>query len=223
MANRFPRGDAEFQVAMNQFHTYINSNLAKLNLTQAKSDNLGDLKDDFDAAYDLQQSLDAQKRAATMDKNAKRELLEDAATRLVNSFASDEGITPATLVEMGFDPRDTEPTPIGVPTTRPIGKVDTSQRLEHRIEFIDETSTTTGSRAKPEGVRGCEIWGKIGGAPPVDLSECRYFATDTSSPYLVNSFTGADAGKTVYYILRWVNTKSQPGPISETVTATITN
>ena len=31
----------------------------------------------------------------------------------------------------------------------------------------------------------------------------------------------ADAGKSVYYLLRWVSTKGQPGPWSDVVTAKI--
>jgi hypothetical protein len=45
-------------------------------------------------------------------------------------------------------------------------------------------------------------------------------ALDTSSPYLL-VHDPADAGKTAHYMLRWVNTRSQPGPWSETVSATI--
>jgi hypothetical protein len=45
-------------------------------------------------------------------------------------------------------------------------------------------------------------------------------ALDTSSPYLL-VHDPADAGKTAHYLLRWVNTRSQPGPWRETLSATI--
>ena len=44
--------------------------------------------------------------------------------------------------------------------------------------------------------------------------------TDTNSPYLY-TFDGSDAGQMGHWMLRWVNTKGEPGPWSETVSATI--
>ena len=105
-------------------------------------------------------------------------------------------------------------------TSRPVATVDTSQRLRHIISFVDELTQT--SRAKPAGMVGCEIWVKIGGSAPADPSELTYLATDTRSPY-VAEFDGADAGKTAYYMLRWVNTRGERGPWSQTISGTITN
>lgn len=120
---------------------------------------------------------------------------------------------------MGIRVPDREPTPSPVPETRPIGIVDTSQRLQHTISFVDET--TPKSKAKPYGVYGCEIWFKIGDTPPADPSELNFAALDTASPYML-VFSGSDVGKTTHYMLRWVNTRGQAGPWSETVSAVIT-
>jgi hypothetical protein len=43
---------------------------------------------------------------------------------------------------------------------------------------------------------------------------------DAASPY-VAEFEGRDAGKTAYYVLRWVTTRGEKGLWSETVAATI--
>jgi hypothetical protein len=45
-------------------------------------------------------------------------------------------------------------------------------------------------------------------------------ALDTRSPYVLD-FSGSDGAKNAHYILRWVNTRGQKGPWSETVSATI--
>jgi hypothetical protein len=102
--------------------------------------------------------------------------------------------------------------------TRPVGLVSTAQRLRHEIRFFDEATPTR--KAKPDGVMGCEIWVKVGTTPPTDPSECTFLALDTASPYLAE-FDGADAGKTAYHMLRWVTTRGEKGPWSETVAATI--
>ncbi len=68
---------------------------------------------------------------------------------------------------------------------------------------------------------GCQIWIKIGDPAPTDPSQLRFLDVDTSTPYKVE-FQGEDAGKTAHYMLRWVNTKGEQGPWSQTVSATIT-
>jgi len=114
--------------------------------------------------------------------------------------------------------RKTTKTPTPVPTTRPIGIVDNRNRLEHSIKFFDEE--TPNSIRKPDGVKVCEVWFKIDGPPPVDESELTYVATDTKTPYVVH-FEGADVGKMVHYMLRWVNTRIEHGPWSETISTTV--
>jgi hypothetical protein len=105
---------------------------------------------------------------------------------------------------------------VPVPTTVPIGQVNTSRRLEHTISFTNED----GSSAKPFGVHGCQIWYKIG-TPAVDPSELSFMFTDTSSPH-IHQFNGEHVGKNVYYWLRWENTRGETGPWSDVVMATIT-
>ena len=108
---------------------------------------------------------------------------------------------------------------VAAPTTRPVATIDTTQRMQHTVTFVDEL--TPASRAKPDGVMGCEIWMKVDGPPPTDPSELKYLATDTRTPYVVE-FDGAQAGKIAYYMLRWVSTRGEQGPWSQTVSATIT-
>jgi hypothetical protein len=117
---------------------------------------------------------------------------------------------------LNLQERSTTRTPVAVPSTKPIGQVDTSRRLEHTISFTNED----GSAAKPSGVRGCQIWFKIAD-PAIDPSELSYMATDTATPY-THQFNGEFAGKNVYYWLRWENTRGEAGPWSDVVMATIT-
>jgi len=105
------------------------------------------------------------------------------------------------------------------PTTRPVVTVDTSQRLQHTLHFFDET--TPNSRAKPDGVKGAEIRRAVADAPVNDPEQMDFLALDSATPY-VAQYTAAEAGKTASYIIRWVNRRDEPGPWSQTVSATIT-
>jgi hypothetical protein len=221
MANTFPRGDAQFIEKTGQFFDYVDANQAALGFSAGFISNLKNLRDPFVAAYGTAQNLENQKQSAVADKDTKRDTMEPEYNAAAAQMKANPLVTAAQIEESGLDAPDEEPTPIGAPTTRPIGSAETAQRLEHRIKFVDETSPTTGSTGKPEGVASCFIFRKIGGAPPIDINECQFVAQDTASPYLA-TYTGVDAGKTVYYILRWANPKGEMGPISETVAATVT-
>ena len=66
-------------------------------------------------------------------------------------------------------------------------------------------------------VQGTQAWVSIGNLDP---SELTFLATDTCTPY-VAAFDGADANKVAHYMLSWESTRGEPGPWSETASATI--
>lgn len=137
---------------------------------------------------------------------------------LVKRLQASSAVDGAEHAALGITVPDRSPTPVPIPTTRPVVKVDTSQRLQHTISFADETTPT--STRKPQGVSAAELWVKVDGPPPADATQLSFLATDTRTPYLA-TFDGADGGKPAHYMLRWINTKGQPGPWSETATATV--
>lgn len=67
---------------------------------------------------------------------------------------------------------------------------------------------------------GCELRLFIGATPPADPSDYDFAALDTKTPYL-QIFDGADVGQMAHWIGRWVNTRGEQGPWSDTVSATV--
>ncbi len=117
--------------------------------------------------------------------------------------------------------RDAEPTPAPAPTTRPVVVVDFSKRLRHTLRYADES--TPPRRARPRGAIGAEVWVKVsapGDPPPSDPGELRFLLLSTRTP-AVAEFDGADGGKTAHYMVRWLSTRGEAGPWSETASATI--
>ncbi len=102
---------------------------------------------------------------------------------------------------------------VPVPDSQPIGSIDDSYRLAHKITYTDSAS---GKSAKPHGALGCEIWQKIGGVAPVSINDLLFLETISKNP-LVISFEGAQAGLKIWYWMRWVNNngKGNWGPTSE--------
>ncbi len=210
----FPSTEGDLNTYFKTSVDYLIANAVRLLISATNLADLPLLWDAWNTAYPLTQNPDTKTTTATANKNTARDNLK----KLLRSIYAD--IPESVFTEkdrntLGIPARSTTRTDAPVPTTKPIAKIDTNNRLEHTINFIDED----GSLAKPEGVRGCQIWIKIG-APAIDPSELAYIATDTQTPYLYK-FDGKDAGKAAYYWLRWENTRGETGPWSDAVMATI--
>jgi len=133
-------------------------------------------------------------------------------------LASNSKVTDSDRTRMGLTVRTGTRTLTPIPATSPIGIIDFSIRLQHSIRFYDAASAH--SNAKPAGVHGCEVYMKVDGDAPKDVSELTYVGTCTASPYQVK-FDGSKVGKHVYYWLRWVNTRGESGPWSITLSAMV--
>jgi hypothetical protein len=218
MSDYIPSSDAEFRTWLQNFLAYANANLAALGLVAA---DLAPLQTGFttwETAYADHTSAQAAGLAARQAKDDIRRDVTTLARGLGQRLQSAPTVLDSQRQSLGLNVRSTTRTTSGEPTSRPVATVDTSQRLQHTISFVDELSPT--SKAKPTGVSGCEVWVKIGTAP-ADPSELSYLATDTRTPYTA-VFDGSDGGKMANYMLRWVNTRGERGPWSQTVSATIT-
>lgn len=213
-----PSADALFFNWVKLFVEYINLNFAALGLTAAQNTTLQTLFSAFLDDYPAHIAAQANASSLAKKKDSSRSALEVFIRELVALIQPNSSVTNEQRAALGITIPKTTKTPSPVPATRPMAYVDNKNRLEHTIHFFDES--TPKSKAKPDGVRACEIRMKIGGAPPVDSSELTYLASDTRSPYIVH-FNGEDAGKMAHYMLRWLNTRNEPGPWSETISVTI--
>lgn len=214
----FPTKEAELNNYFGIAVPYLISNAARLGISSAHSTALSAALDLWYKKYPLATNANTRTKTITDEKDkAKAELtnlMRGVFDDIPNSALTSEDRNTLNLSERSAPARSP------IPATSPVLKVDTGNRLEHTIAFTDEATPT--SRAKPHGVRGCQIWVSIGGtSAPGDPKDYRYVATDTASPYVLH-FEGADAGKNAWYIARWENTRGETGPWSDTVMATIT-
>lgn len=218
MMSNFPSNlsDAELADFAALMHGKIDASPTTYGATAAQADDLKTKKDGFTADLTVHTAAQATARARRQAKDASRDTLE-AAIRFLVKQARLNGTGDAELADLGV--------PVGgdsaveTTATRPVGSVDTSQRFVHTVKFADEA--TPDSKRNPRGVLGCEIYQKIGGAPPADFKECVFRGLDTKTPY-VWEFEAEDVGKMVHYMLRWRFRDESTSPWSETVSATVT-
>jgi len=223
MADYIPDADGQFQAWANNLMDYAESHLADLGLVAADLTELANMQADYNAKMTDHITARQAAQSARQAKDSSRNEFKSAIRRLVRQLQASDNVDDPEREAMGITVADTIRTANTAEiTTRPIGQVDTNQRLRHKIRFVDESTPTR--RAKPAGIMGCEIWVKVAGqgeAPPADPDELSFVAMDTASPYIVE-YDGADGGKTAHYMLRWVKTGGEKGPWSETISATIT-
>ena len=218
MPDYIPPADAAFDTWATNFVNYVLANFAALGLGAGDIAAVGTAHPAWTAAYTAHTAAQAAAQAARQTKDDARSTLETAIRSLTRSLQASASVDDTERQALGITVPDTVGTPAAVPATRPVVTVDTGQRLRHVIAFADEATPTR--KAKPAGVMGVEIWVKIGDPPPTDPNELTFLSVDTRTPYTAE-YAGADGGKTAHYMLRWVNTRGDKGPWSETASATI--
>jgi hypothetical protein len=218
MADFIPTTDAEFEIWRVAFDDFLKNNLAALGVTAAQSTALTALQAGWSSALNGVAKAKSALEAAVALKNEARQQLVDALRELVRQIQANPATTDEQRAGLNITIPDTKHTRVPIPTTRPIGWVET-QPLQTIVNFRDKE--TPNSKAKPPGARGCQIWFNIGTTPPTDLDQYDYLATDSQTPY-THDHDMEDVGKTVSYRLRWANTRDEPGPWSDVITATVT-
>ena len=219
MPDYIPQSDGNFDAWQINFITYAAANAAALGL-----DPLLDIPPltaaqvTWTSDYPANTAAQAAALSARQAKDDARSALQGVIRPLVARLQSSPDVDDTERAALGITVRDVTPTPAAVPTTRPLVTVDTSQRLRHVIAFTDEFTPTR--KAKPAGVMGAEVWVKVGDPAPSGPSELSFLAVDTRTPYTAD-YAGEDANKVDHYMLRWLNTRGDKGPWSETASATI--
>lgn len=220
MADYIPVGDSDAIDDGRVRIEYAEANLAALNLTAADIAPLKEAHEAFATAYNANVVKQAEARSTREAKDDKREEWERLDRAFNGRMQSDLAVKDEQRAAMKLRVYDKVKTAVGAVGSFPVGVVDTGQKLRHEISWRD--SATPDSKAKPAGVFGCQILYKIGGEPPVDAGECEEAAIDRAAPYLLE-FGGADGGKTVFYLLRWISNSGEKGALSPLFSATITN
>ena len=180
MADYIPSSDADFDAWTRNFVDNVVANAAALGLSPAQVTSLQSGQADWGVKYPASNAAQAAVNSAVQAKNDSRSGYEGMIRALANIMQSSPQVTDAQRQSLGLNVRSTTRTAAAAPTSRPVATIDTSQRLRHTINFVDELTPT--SRAKPDGAQGCEIWMKVGDPAPAGPKDVHYLALDTRTP-----------------------------------------
>ena len=213
-----PHGDSDLIEFADNFITKTDGKEADYGLTAADTTAISALRTNFAASYAENNSKQIDARASRQKKDGDHKSLASRLRESAQVVQKHSGTTDEMRVGLRLPVKDSEPSNIGEPATVPVAEIDTSVKLRHEISFYNEGSE---SKAKPDDVRGAEIWCRIGGEATMNEDDYRYLGTDTASPYLA-VHKAENIGKQAHYLLRWANEKGEPGPWSAPYSATIT-
>ena len=169
----------------------------------------------FETDVTAQTAAIAAAKASTATKDTSRTPVEDKISTHRDTAKAAKA-SDALMAALGL-PSGSDPSPSNA--TVPAGAVDTSERMRHTISWTDAASLD--NKKKPRGAMGVEIWFKLDGPPPTDEKDCTFLTLDAFTPY-VATYSGAEGGKTVHYMLRWRMRDGTTLAWGETVSATIT-
>lgn len=190
---------------------------ATYGLTPAMTAELKAELDGFEDDLATLEGLETAEDAARGAKNNRRAKIIEMTRKRMGLIRNTVGNNPDKLGMVNLDSLDETKTQAGAPTSVPFALIELG-KLRHTVNFRDAATPDTDK--KPAGILGAEIWYKIGGTAPTDNKECQFLALDTVTPY-VAKFDGADAGKTVYYLLRWQSKNGDKGDWSDVAQATV--
>ena len=214
-----PRKEAEFYMWVVVFFTYLIANLQRFGIAEGVIAPLIVLRDDFDEKYATAQATATRTQSSILAKNNAIEALKEAVRKFVREYlAFNHLVTDEDRTNMGLPVYKKGHTPVPVPATYPVFTIDSSIIRTLKIFFRDAMDEAR--RGKPFGVHGAEIRWSISDAPIVNPDDLPHSAFDTRSPFVLE-FSGEQRGLTVWFCLRWENTRGEKGPWGEIVSAII--
>jgi hypothetical protein len=217
-ANLIPTNDSEFDKLQTQFIAAVAASPATYGVLAADVTLLQTDQAAWVAAYPAHvKAQEAAATAAQQKVSSRAQLAKDirAAAKKVNG---NPAVDNALRVSAGMQPHDAVRTPVAVPSTKPIGRAEPDGHYTLAIHIADELTPKRVGR--PKGTSGCQLWIHTGDPAPADFTGYTFVKRVTRTPYL-DVHPAADAGKSVYYLLRWENSKGEPGPWSDVVSAKV--
>jgi hypothetical protein len=216
MADYIPRKDTELVSWGANFGTQVTNNAPAWGIP---IDEVTDLQTAITSFTALQAQADSPSKTAIIvaEKDAARETLVKKIRAMVNFRLKNPIITDAERIAMGLHVRDTKPTTVQVPKTRPELDIDVVDFRRLKVLFHDMGSK---SKAKPYGTNGAVIVFAVLDTPPADVNVLTRSVLATRTPHILE-FTEEERGKTVYIAICWQNEKGERGPWSEIESAII--
>jgi hypothetical protein len=217
MKDYIPGADHAFLSWSTGFLTNLTPLVAQLKLPQDITAALTTQRQAFANKLTIADNEGTRTKVTVKEKNDARTLFEGNIRQTVKEYLTNNHLmTDAIRDLLGLPIPDTKPTPAPAATTYPWTKALTAVIRE--VGFDYGSSET--SKAKPAGQHGMELASVIADTKPAEVDELIHSSFSTHTPLVLN-FKESERGKTLWYAVRWENTRGIKGPWSEIMSVVI--
>jgi hypothetical protein len=207
-----PARDIEFQSWSTSFLHCLSTMLERINFPPVEYELLVSLNNDFSQKLEVTEESSTRTKVTIQRKNEARKLLEKTLRQDIKEYLTfSRLVTNADREALGLPIYKKTHTPAPVATTAPSFDVDTSVAGRVGIKFY--TMEGEKKQGKPAGQHCVEIQWIISHETPTRWDELLHSVIDTRSPYTF-MFENDQRGKTLYFALRWQNTRGEKGPFT---------
>jgi hypothetical protein len=206
-----PESDIVFAEWADNFIKHLGAEHERFGIPTEEYDRLAQLHEEFAEAYLLATTPDTRTKPLVHAKDAARKALKKAIRQVVKTYiAFNPAVTGADREYLQLPIYKTTRTHAPVAAVSPYVEVHIPMHSSLSIIFFDKEDGHR-RRAKPAGQQAVEIAWVISSEKPEQLSELIHSEISTRSPCRL-SFNYSQRGKTIYFALRWINTRGKKGP-----------
>jgi hypothetical protein len=214
--NFIPRPNAKFNDWQGNLTTKVAPRAPALNISLEAVADLQKKKARWETAYAAAEDPATRTKLTVIEKQEARKDYEAALREFVKSYlAYNPAVTDVDREDFEIPVHKTTRTPAPVADKAPYVTAIAHGPRQVRFDF----GTEQGSTAKPAGQHGAEIASVIADTKPT-LRQLAHSNFDTHSP-LILTFEDEERGKTLWYAVRWENTRGEKGPWGEIVSVVI--
>lgn len=215
-----PARDADLSLWTDNFNTLITATPTAFGLIAGQATTYATANTAWQAALTAATNPATRTKPTVAAKNTAKANIVVLSRQYAQIVQGYPAITDMQLETLGLTVRSTGRTPVPPPTTFPLVSFVSSMAQTLTLAIADEL--TPNARKRPFGTIGCEIYVKVGATPPVALADCQFLGLATRYPARFE-VGGTAVGQRAYVWGRWVNRKSQPGPLSALSSAVVSN
>ncbi|MDR3309350.1 MAG: hypothetical protein LBS80_05290 [Tannerella sp.] len=218
MDKTIPRRDADFDLKQRIITETVQANEVAWKMdTEWLNAELYPKKAVWDAKWEAYKDPQTRTPAITFSKQFSRDDYQPAVRKLVRALVYNPRVSDFELSTMGISIPSQTRTPALRADSFPVCKIDSSVIRILKLYFMDNESH---HRAKPRNMRGAEMRWAIPDSRPATVNDLLHSEFTTRSPFTLE-FEEFQRGLTVYFCLRWENTRGVKGPWSGIISAII--
>jgi hypothetical protein len=219
VAPYIPNQQASFTEWLANFATLIAAAPATYGLTSGDAAVITGLNATWVAAYTPITSKTTKTAAAVSSKNSARVTVTSQVRVYSQQVANNPGVSSASKIALGLNPKTSSPGPISPPASTPILSVQFAGPSTLTMRYRDSAASVS-VKSKPYGTASLQYFWILSATPITQPSATGTVGTATKSPFVVN-FGALGANQQAYIWGRWLLKNGTFSPWSPIVSYTV--